>query len=388
MAEFRPLFVFGLARSGTNLIARMLDRHPQVALGLDPFLPLFKSLRNAAVAERGDSALLAACQPTSPFHDYYFIDFGAKLLDTILFAPPSLSISASDAHQLREAIISRSALESPDLANRMIAIGGACYAEWLHSGLGVIASRKGAVRWSGSKEVWSLEFLPWIAHALPEAQFVIIERDPRAVLASLLEMARRDPIQAAHPPSYLRHWRKQVALCREFLRDPKLASSMQVISFEALVREPGSNARQLCERLGLEFDPVMLELSASGWRGNSSYEHDGRDVYTDTVNQWRRMLPEDALATADFMCGPEMSLTNYKTAALPSRVNVQRYLDASAHIRVSWRSDSGDARADLADEETRYEIIARPDYPDNAVLRRNFLFAHVYESVKQHIDTE
>ena len=42
-----PLFVTGTARSGTNLVARMLDAHPEVSVACDPYFPLFHSLRNA-----------------------------------------------------------------------------------------------------------------------------------------------------------------------------------------------------------------------------------------------------------------------------------------------------------------------------------------------------
>ena len=45
----RPIFVLGLARSGTNLLARILDRHPQVCVALDPLMPVFRALRNAVI---------------------------------------------------------------------------------------------------------------------------------------------------------------------------------------------------------------------------------------------------------------------------------------------------------------------------------------------------
>jgi len=53
-------------------------------------------------------------------------------------------------------------------------------------------------KWVGMKEVWIIEFLTPLARAYPEARFIVIMRDPRAVIASMQALARSDPSQLAH----------------------------------------------------------------------------------------------------------------------------------------------------------------------------------------------
>ena len=73
-----------------------------------------------------------------------------------------------------------------------------------------------------------------LARAFPDARIIVIERDPRAILASLAAMAERDVTQAAHVVSYLRHWRKNVVLARRFERDPALEGRLLRLAYEEL----------------------------------------------------------------------------------------------------------------------------------------------------------
>src|ERR1700704_4827686 len=84
MTEFRALFVFGIARSGTNLLAGMLNARHDVYLALDPLLPFFKALQRALVVRTGDMALGERYTESGAFQDGYFDAAGRKLLDTVL----------------------------------------------------------------------------------------------------------------------------------------------------------------------------------------------------------------------------------------------------------------------------------------------------------------
>src|SRR5262245_27135358 len=99
MAE--PIFIFGVARSGTNLIARMIDAHSRAAIVLDPLLPFFRSLRNATVQASGDKGLIARFDPSSAMHDYYQSADGPRLLDVMLDATLDLPIAADHLPALR-----------------------------------------------------------------------------------------------------------------------------------------------------------------------------------------------------------------------------------------------------------------------------------------------
>jgi hypothetical protein len=381
---FRPIFVLGLARSGTNLLARMLDRHPEIAVALDPLLPLFRELRNAIVAAHAPADVGARFDPSAPFQDYYFASDGPALHDCVLNGTVALPIRSEDAARLRESVVTRAALESRELAARMDALTGADFRSLLRGALDIVAATKPGAAWVGSKEVWIFEFVPLLARAFPEARFYAIERDPRAIVASLVAMADRDPTQAAHPPSYMRHWRKSIALARRFAADPSLSERFRAVSYELLVSDPAAEAGRICAELGVEFSPTMLELSAEGWAGNSSYAHADRDVYASSTERWRRALAPEIVRTADFLCGPEMALTEYSIEApTPLDETVLGYLDRAGRKPGSWRSDSGDSVLDLGGELLRHALLDLGGAVDARLVRRCFLFAETFEAIQR-----
>lgn len=379
---YRPLFVFGVARSGTNLLARMLDRHPAVTVALDPFLPLFRALRNTLVATQAPVALRQRFSPAAPFQDYYFDADGPALLDLMLAAHAGVALDQGGLSALREQAAARAALESPELGTLMGKLSGGDYGQLLRSGLDIVAGLKPGVRWAGSKEVWVLEFLPMLARLFPDAHFLALERDPRAIVASLLAMAAKDPTQAAHAPSYLRHWRKQVALTHRFEHDPLLAGRFRKLSFERLATEPEEQARMLCNDLGLEFTPEMLRLSADGWQGNSSFDHGGRDIHAETVDRWRQMLPPPMVQTADYLCGPEMRLTPYQPADTPDPAAVLTALREAGGNAGSWRSDSGDLLHDFGGEMVRQWLCSTNEFAGDDFIRKCFLFRDTLDAIK------
>ncbi|MDP2323912.1 MAG: sulfotransferase, partial [Gammaproteobacteria bacterium] len=377
----RPLFVLGIARSGTNLLARMLDRHPQVCVALDPLMPVFRSLRNAVIRECAPAPARARFKPESAFQDFYFDPDGPALLDTLLGGSMELKVSPEDLRELRKAVHQRAALESLALAERLTALEGSTYTEIFRSAFAIIAQEKPAAVWVGIKEVWVIDFVPMLARAFPEARFYAIERDPRAVIASIVAMAEQDPSQAAHLPSYMRHWRKNVALARAYARRPELGSRFRALYYEDLAADPQSGAIRLCEELSIEYHPGMLDLSADGWTGNSSYG-EGRGVYSRSVERWRESLPEDVRLTTDYLCGPEMALTRYRsgrTAGLEPVI--QEYLRRSERLPGSWRSSSGDPDSDFAGETLRHVLLETRTASDTEVVRRSYLFTETLAAI-------
>jgi hypothetical protein len=254
----------GLARSGTNLLARMLDRHPAISIALDPLMPVFRSLRNAVMQTSAVEDVRNRFKPESPFQDFYFDPGGPAMLDALLEGDAKLALAPGKLQRLQTAVPERAALESSKLAARLTAINGGTYGEVIESALSIVAAMKPAATWVGCKEVWIFDFIPLLARAFPEARFYAIERDPRAIIASLLAMAARDPSQAAHPPSYMRHWRKSIALSRSFEADAAVRKRFRSVPYEELVNDPAAEARRICAELEIDYIPEMLALSAEG----------------------------------------------------------------------------------------------------------------------------
>lgn len=378
----RELFIIGVARSGTNLVARMLDLHPQVDVVLDALLPVFRELRDA----------VAPWAAGGPLPDYYGPG-GPPTLAAALAADLGRAIDRRNSGRLADAVATRARLEAADLEGlQRTLVHQTTFAEVIQSVLGSVLDSRGgpATRWVAAKEVWTVEYVPALARAFPEAKFVLVERDPRAVLASLLAMGRRDATQQAHTVSYLRHWRKHVALAWFMSERPELSGRLARVGYERLVKDPDVAAEQLAAFLELDDADRLVALSQApdrvvggAWAGNSSYGPlEGFDAAS--VDRWREELDAEARATAECLCAPEWRLSVAGSSGMvpfaPDAAVLRHFIWADAHSG-SWRSDGGSVAAALELERRRYAILSGSDARADAV-EECFLSAQVLDAVR------
>jgi len=259
----------------------------------------------------------------------------------------------------------RAAVEAPELVSYLEGLRGATYEELFSRALELLREARPARNWVGCKEVWTIEFFAPLARAFPDARFVVILRDPRAVLASLQALAEADATQAAHPLSYCRHWRKEIAFLQRYDDLP-----LHVVRYEQLVADPEPVARGLCDFLEVPFAPEML---APAWRGNSSFQERTEGIDASLAERWRTKLAPELLKLAELVCGPEMELAGYPLLGDggPDE-SVLVHLVESDGWDVSWRSDLGDPQLDFALESGRRALL--DGEPDVAEIRRAFLF--------------
>lgn len=380
-----PLFIFGMARSGTNLVAGMLNARNDASIALDPLMPFFKALRSAILIETGDAALVAHYPEQKAFQDYYFDPLGVRLLDLTVGA--SLAYPLSADKELAEAVGRRAGLESQTLPQVLSGVRGTSYAAFLSGVIEAVRRQSPSeLRWCGTKEVWTTEFISALARTLPRARFIAIRRDPRSVLASLVAMMTRDETQTAHTISYMRHWRKEAAVLNAIIEDPSLRERVLVLRYEAVVGTPEQAAHDICTFLALRFDPRMLtpaSADGSASRGNSSFGSISGIADT-SVERWRDVLDHDMIRTIECLCGPEMQVEGYEPVnPWPIRPDaaVRRVATRADENPGSWRSDGADVAGGLAAEEARWNMLASRGAVTNADIRRHFLFEDHFEKL-------
>lgn len=141
---------------------------------------------------------------------------------------------------------------------------------------------------------------------LPEAKFVWVVRDPRAVIASLLEVGRRArekgvevPRQAAFLDAAVSHVRQRVAKGFEFLRDEP--GRVHVVRYEDLVSSPRVETERLCAFLGIDWSETMLRPSAVRHAGEEAITRNSDGIWYDRASfrrdptaaglgKWRKAL--------------------------------------------------------------------------------------------------
>lgn len=93
-----------------------------------------------------------------------------------------------------------------------------------------------------------------LVEAWPDARFIYLIRHPASVLASM-ERAHPDVSSARLQRRFLGYARRVDAA--------RAARSGPVVRYEGLTQDPESVLRDLCARLGLRFEPRMLEYGRS-----------------------------------------------------------------------------------------------------------------------------
>ena len=396
MAQPSFLFITGTARSGTNLVSRLLSAHPAVTVAIDPFLPLIRSFRNAVIRDRCD-AEMALRFTEAPFQDYYFTDERLAVMDAIQEADLGMAFDSGERNGLLSALRARASLESPDVVPLLDRLSGMTFRELFDSALAMVGETRGSTGWRyvGIKEVWTIEFCAALARAYGDGKFIVIMRDPRAVVASMHTLAEKDSSQRAHTLSYARHWRKCAAFCKHYQKLPLLKNRFHMVRYEDLVADPESVTRRLCEFLEIDFLPQMTQTdnfwdpaTKKLWQGNSSYTDRLGGIDRKSADRWRDTLDQSALKVIELACAPEMNLFDYQSSGpcgcMISDPEIFDFLLRDGATKCSWRSDFGDVQLDYGFELFRHALIGtRNAAQDPVVLRRAFLFNDLLDVIQQ-----
>jgi len=397
MDQFRPLFMTSLARSGSYLTSMMLSVNGKVMIASEPYLDLFRSMRNAFVCANAAPELLARFDPEMPLQDYYFKEDRIRIMDAVQAGDLNTLFDPDEWESLYQKSVARLELQCAELVPYFSEVRGETYEEMFDRAFGIIIKARQVKRygWVGIKDAWTIEFFGPLARAYPDARFIILLRDPRAIINSMLGVVRKKPLAIAHALSYARHWRKLVAFTVHYQSDPLFSNRLHVLSYEQILQHPEKKARELCDFLEVDFDPAMLDTGnyldfATGatWKGNSSFEETTSGISVHRATRWRTMLNPKVVKMVDFVCEPDMKLVGYEPAAETTSPwpdpDILDYIIESDQAYSSWRSDLGDPQQDYGFELFRRALLALPDHAlDRDLIRRSFLFHSVFTKLRQ-----
>jgi hypothetical protein len=257
--ERAPIFVVGIARSGTTLLAALLSAHPRLDAG--PESRFFARLRHLDAAAR------------------------AALVDPATWPGPAVGFIGSLSNQ-GHAVVGLFGLTSEEvrtwLAERPPSI-----AAMLESLTVQHAERRGKARWVEKTPRHLLEIAA-LRTAWPHAYLVRIVRDPRDVALSLTAM----PFAGGTLVSNLVRIDADDRASRDaFEGDPRAIT----LRYEDLVTEPARELRRVCEAVGEAFDPRMLEPrpTASDIAAEHEWWKEGVSGPLDAsrIARWRREMP-------------------------------------------------------------------------------------------------
>ena len=275
----KPVFIVGCPRSGTTLLQQMLDAHPDIAIAPEThFMQLFWGRRDqyGNLAEDGNYR---------------------RLLENIIALPEFLEMEL-DAQEF-----SQSAWTIPR-----------SYAAIFSLLLEQFASKR-QVNVIGEKTPNHVLYIPKIQAFFPEARFIHLVRDPRAVVNSW----RSVPWSSGSVVKDAEHWRFHISAA--WRQPPQGTNKIFTVHYEQLVLSPEAHLRSLCTFMDLAFDPAMLDyhkketklvnVQREPWKGAAV-----KPVNQQSLTKWQRDLSPEEIAAIEGITWFEMNRLGY-TAKTP-----------------------------------------------------------------------
>jgi hypothetical protein len=285
-----PIFIIGTERSGTNLLRLMLNAHPHIAV---PHPPHIMKLLGPLEHRYGDLTddgnfrrLIAAACRLVELHTYPW------------------EIRPDRERVFREA-----------RDRNLLCIYFALYDQYLAS--------TDKERWC-CKSTFMIERVGEILRYHPAARFIFMVRDGRDVAVS----AKESIFNHFHVFYSARRWQREQRLGLSWLTQLG-PEQVFLLRYETLLANPEATVRRLCDFLGEEFRPEMLEYYRSGEARKSgslsiSWQNTAKPVLTANTAKFHRCLRPDEILLFEAIAGEALAELGYELLNAPALQADQR----------------------------------------------------------------
>jgi hypothetical protein len=195
-----------------------------------------------------------------------------------------------------------------DRVGRELRAGPPDFALLLSLPLTAWARAQGKGRW-GEKTPLHIFYADVIMRLWPTARIIAMQRDPRAVVASLNRFvaAGHDTVMNA------RLWHDVWTRGRDILCASAPPAQRLIVRYEDLVRDPEPVIHEVCAFLGEDFTPAMLSFgeTASDYVDRVRSAKIQQPIRADP-DDWRGKLSDSQLAIVERVCASPMAALGYE----------------------------------------------------------------------------
>ena len=301
------LFMVGCPRSGTTLLKRMVDSHPQIAL------------------TRETHWITRFCK-------------GRTGLTPQGLVTPELISKLFEYHRFPHLKISRDKLEAILASDQPIS-----YADFVSRIFDLYGQRNGK-RLVGDKTPGYVRNIPLLHKLWPKARFVHLIRDVRDVCLSMSQwrMAHRaagrfsvwkeDPVTTA-----ALWWQWHVQLGIEGGR-PLGADLYHEIRYESLVQNPSEVCQAMCAFLGLPYDDAMIKFHEGRTKHESGLSANRAWLPpTPGIRDWKSDMPPEDVERIEAAVGDVLDELGYDRAFLHPKPQMLKH---ASRIRDLFTQDA------------------------------------------------
>src|SRR2546421_926080 len=323
----RACFIAGQAKSGTTLLAALLDSHPELLV-----LPQETAYFPTVLTKYGDAGRRAQ-------FDY----LTKESFSRVLFGgePKWREHEYKDfpQHKFLETF-ERLAFDPANARRDLLGLMAEAYAVTL----GIPIDR--IKRWI-EKTPANRNHVDEIFARFPQSKLLVTLRDPRAILATQIALEKTRKTRRFSVYYVIAHWRTAAKLARR-VRSGDVPGLF--VQFERLVSEVLIVMKNVCDYLEIQFNSdVVLTPTKIGqpWGGNSAAQIAFSRVSAEPASRWESELSEDEIGWVEWHCrdlmpefGYEPRLSVRALRHFAKRIRGERpreYLKSRAYsIRDAW----------------------------------------------------
>ena len=298
MAKSAICFITGFPRSGTTLVERLIANQEDTFVAHQLFPTLLINLKKAFLKETGN----LRSYPFIPYpNSKERIEFNAYLEGKHIseLEYKTWMLEGADYPAMGEkAILKTLPLLSGSLNNV------------ISNQLKSMSSSSDQI--IGFKDVMMDEFIPYFEKQ--DFKNVVVVRDPRAVIASLINSSEMGEYR---PTLY------NLQLWKRMLRTAEV-NNAHVIKYEDLVSNSGYTLKALSNYLGKEVSVEVFPLKnnkGEDWNGNSSFKQLDQ-LSSHGVDGYKNKLSNKAITYIESICKQEMETLGYTTSKASNLIDI------------------------------------------------------------------
>jgi len=178
--------------------------------------------------------------------------------------------------------------------------------------LAAFAEPSGATR-VGEKSPVHTHYVGPLAEAFPDAKFIHVVRDPRAVVLSRVRAGFGSNL--IEPNTH--RWRRAAEMHKEHAEALSAAGRYLLVRYEELVTDPEETLGRVCAFLGIPMTDAMLEHDkrdetgfperSREWMANTQ-----RPVFTSSIEKWKTEMKPVHAAMVDASLGEHVTAMGYE----------------------------------------------------------------------------
>lgn len=166
------------------------------------------------------------------------------------------------------------------------------------------------------KELWTHRYVSFLDWCFPDSKYVYLVRDPRDMALSW----RNNPVHPGGVVAGARQWIHDQSNTVVNFRALHDANRAILVRYEDLVAQPEASLKRICDFMGLEFDSAMLafhnnKLTQDNAAKNELWNNLSKEVMSDNFNKFKKELSADEIAAIEVTCWPLLRYFGYQPAS-------------------------------------------------------------------------